>query len=256
MIVATVVGLIENRGYHVSDLVAPLSNSVAQLIDALIQFIGVVIAIRGRFTATEPLHILPPSNSPLNKAVPLVGLLCTLGLVVGLTGCASSGTSTAAGNGGATSTSSASSTSATIEAALPLVRTGSAVATGAVLNFAVTQPGSRTRLANEMYSSANAIYTFTGGTLPTPAQFAATLTAWGQPGDAQYAQYTTAVSALYSTYYAKLLASNANAKTANDLLNAIAGGIEDATQSYVTIPPPPPLALLDAPGTELLVYSF
>lgn len=156
----------------------------------------------------------------------LMAALTCVGL--GLTGCGTSGT-----NGSATEPVAA--TSATIEAALPLIRTGAAVATGAVLDFAVKQSSTRTRLANEMYSAANAVYSLSGGAFPTPAQFQASIVAFGgSQTDASYAQFSTAIAGLYSSYYPKLVTGDT--KTATDLLNALAGGIEDATQSYVTTP--------------------
>jgi len=158
------------------------------------------------------------------------GLTC---LILGMTACGT--TAPATSSAGAASATSGTTASATIESALPLVRTGAAVATGAVLNFAVTQSGSRTRLANEMYSAASAIYSLSGGSFPSPAQFQATVLSFGgSQADASYAQFSTAVSGLYASYYPKL--ATGDAKTATDLLNAIAGGIEDATQAYVTTP--------------------
>jgi hypothetical protein len=138
-----------------------------------------------------------------------------------------------------TSTSTATSGStAAVEAALPLVRTGAAVATGAVLDFAVKQTGTRTRLANEMYAAASAVYALSGGSFPTPAQFQANVLAFGgSQTDAGYAQFTGAIGALYAAYYPKLVTGDT--KTASDLLNALAGGIEDATQAYVTTPAAP-----------------
>jgi hypothetical protein len=117
---------------------------------------------------------------------------------------------------------------------LPLVRTGAAVATGAVLDFAVKQTGTRERLANEMYAAASAVYSLSGGTFPTPAQFQANILVFGgTQTDANYAQFSSAIGALYAAYYPKLVTGDS--KTATDLLNAIAGGIEDATASYVTV---------------------
>ena len=57
----------------------------------------------------------------------------------------------------------------------------------------------------------------------------------GSQADANYAQFTTAIAGLYAAYYPRLVTGDT--KTATDLLNAIAGGIEDATASYVTTPP-------------------
>jgi len=159
-------------------------------------------------------------------------------LVLSLSGCGTTGTSTTTGT-------AASTTSTVIEAALPVVRTGAAVATGAVLDFAVKQSSTRTRLANEMYSAASAVYSLSGGTFPTPSQFQASIVAFGgSQTDANYAQFSTAIAGLYASYYPKL--ATGDTKTASDLLNAIAGGIEDATASYVTTPSATTSALADA----------
>jgi hypothetical protein len=154
--------------------------------------------------------------------------------LLGLTACGTTGTGvTSTTESGSTSTTSTAA--AAIESALPLIRTGAAVATGAVLDFAVNQTGTRTRLANEMYAAANAVYSLSGGTFPSPAQFEASIVAFGgSQTDASYAQFSTAIAGLYAAYYPKLVTGDT--KTATDLLNAIAGGIEDATQSYVTTP--------------------
>jgi len=152
------------------------------------------------------------------------------GVILTLTACASAPTGTTTSTPSAT----AATGSAAIEAALPLVRTGAAVATGTVLDFAVKQSSTRTRLANEMYSAASAVYSLSGGTFPAPAQFSATILAFGgTQTDANYAQFATAIGALYAAYYPKL--DSGDAKTATDLLNAIAGGIEDATAAYVNV---------------------
>ena len=153
-------------------------------------------------------------------------------LISGLTAC---GTTSEVSTAPATAQPTASTTSTAIETALPIVRTGAAVATGAVLDFAVKQSSTRTRLANEMYAAANAVYSLSGGSFPSPAQFQSSILAFGgTEADASYAQFSTAIAALYAAYYPKLVTGDA--KTATDLLNAIAGGIEDATASYVTTP--------------------
>jgi hypothetical protein len=154
------------------------------------------------------------------------------GVILTLTACAS----TPASSTTASSTSATASTgSAAIEAALPLVRTGAAVATGAVLDFTVQQSSTRTRLANEMYAAASAVYSLSGGSFPTPAQLQGAITAFGGSAvDASYAQFSSAIASLYSAWYPKL--ASGDAKTAGDVLNAVAGGIEDATQSYVSVP--------------------
>jgi len=109
------------------------------------------------------------------------------------------------------------------------------VATGAVLDFTVQQSSTRTRLANEMYAAASAVYSLTGGSFPTPAALQSTITTFGgSQADAAYAQFSSAIASLYAAWYPKL--ATGDTKTAGDLLNAVAGGIEDATQSYVTTP--------------------
>jgi hypothetical protein len=161
------------------------------------------------------------------------GLTC---LVLSLTACGT--TSSSASSTTETATPTPSETSAVIEAALPLIRTGASVATGAVLDFAVKQSSTRTRLANEMYTAANAVYSLSGGTFPAPAQFESSILAFGgSQTDASYAQFSTAIAGLYASYYPKLITGDT--KTATDLLNAIASGIEDATQAYVTTPVAP-----------------
>jgi hypothetical protein len=164
------------------------------------------------------------------------GLIC---LVLSVTACGTTGSS-ATSTGSATPTSSPGGTApAAIETALPLIRAGASVATGAVLDFAVKQSGTRTRLANEMYAAANAVYSLSGGAFPSPAQFESGILAFGgSQADASYAQFSTAIAGLYAAYYPKLMTGDS--KTATDLLNAIAGGIEDATQVYVTTPATPP----------------
>ena len=157
------------------------------------------------------------------------------GVLLGLTACATAPGTTSATTATASTPSSSATGSAAVEAALPLVRTGAAVATGAVLDFAVQQSATRTRLANEMYAAASAVYSLSGGTFPTPAQFSQSILAFGgTQADANYAQFAAAIGALYAAYYPKL--DTGDTKTATDLLNAIAGGIEDATASYVTVP--------------------
>jgi hypothetical protein len=141
------------------------------------------------------------------------GLTC---LIFGLTACGTTttGVSSSTGTAAATTGSTGATASAMIEAALPLIRT---------------------RLANEMYAAANAVYSLSGGAFPAPAQFESSILAFGgSQADANYAQFSTAIAGLYAAYYPKLVTGDT--KTATDLLNAIAGGIEDATASYMTTP--------------------
>jgi hypothetical protein len=245
----------ERTGVDLSDQAGPLQQAIQGIINALPviaapvgQFAGVIMVIVGRFRATQPLHIIPqtPSSgggsafSPTRNVSMPVALAGAGLLALGLFGCAGTNASPAGGassSGTATATATNGTSTATnaIEAALPLIRTGAAVATGAVLDFAVEQSSTRTRLANEMYAAASSVYSLTGGTFPTPAQFQANILAFGgSQTDANYAQFSTAIASLYGAYYPKLVTGDS--KTATDLLNAIAGGIEDATASYVTTP--------------------
>ena len=172
----------------------------------------------------------PPvvSTWPLRAGCAAIGLV---GLTFALAACGTTG----AGTGISSSPGATGTASVLIEHALPVIRTGASVATGAVLDFAVKQSSTRTRLANEMYSAANAVYSLSGGTFPTVAQFQSSIVAFGgSQTDAGYAQFTTAISSLYAAYYPNL--ATGDAKTAADFLMAIAGGIEDATAAYVTTP--------------------
>jgi len=136
-------------------------------------------------------------------------------------------------------------------AARPAHAGRSSARSGAVLDFAVQQSGTRTRLANEMYAAANAVYSLSGGTFPAPAQFESSILAFGgTQADAGYAQFSTAIAGLYAAYYPKLVTGDT--KTATDLLNAIAGGIEDATASYVTTPAAPTSLGGSASGPTLI----
>jgi hypothetical protein len=180
------------------------------------------------------LKVVPPAPTtvrmwPSQPAAMAMGLAAiTLGLAACGTTAASTASSTSASASGGTASN-------LIEAALPLIRTGASVATGAVLDFAVKQSSSRTRLANEMYSAANAVYSLSSGTFPTASQFQSSVLAFGgSETDAGYAQFATAISSLYAAYFPKL--ASGDSKTMTDLLNAIAGGIEDATAAYVSTP--------------------
>jgi len=182
-------------------------------------------------TAARQIKMMERQNMTTTKMDFLLRAALT-GLIFGLTAC---GTTTGVSPANGTAATGASAT-AMIESELPVIRTGASVATGAVLDFAVKQNSTRTRLANEMYAAANAVYSLSGGTFPAPAQFQASILAFGgSQADANYAEFSTAIAALYAAYYPKL--ATGDAKTATDLLNALAGGIEDATAAYVTTPP-------------------
>jgi hypothetical protein len=119
-----------------------------------------------------------------------------------------------------------------------LIQTGSTLATGAVLNFAVSQPSSRTQLANQIYASASALYQISGGNPLTPAALTNLLNSYSVNGAAQYTQYVTAIDALYSTYYAEYVTGgSSNVQNFAAIVNALAEGAETAASAYSTIPP-------------------
>lgn len=159
----------------------------------------------------------------MKKILLLPILTCLL-----LAGCA---TSTSTNSTGTTTTIT------TIQpAALGLIQAGSEVATGAVLDFAITDPTEKTKVANEMYSAANAIYSLSTGTLPSVAQFQAGILAFGgSTTDANYATFTTSLTALYSAYYTKY--NTGNVSNANQILASLAAGIQSATSTYITVTP-------------------
>lgn len=120
--------------------------------------------------------------------------------------------------------------------ALNLIEVGSSVAAGGVLNFAITDSTERIKVANQMYSAANAIYSLSTGTLPTVDQFKQTILAFGgSDKDANYATFTSSLTSLYSNYYTQY--NKGNISNANQILASLAKGIQDATQSYVIVTP-------------------
>jgi hypothetical protein len=119
---------------------------------------------------------------------------------------------------------------------LALIQTGSTVATGAILNFAVTQPAQRTTLANQIYASASALYQASGGTPLTPAALNALLTSYGVSGVSQYTSYVTAVNGLYQTYYAKYVTGGSTGvQNFTAIVNALAAGAESGASAYATV---------------------
>lgn len=118
---------------------------------------------------------------------------------------------------------------------LGLIQTGATVATGAVLNFGVTDSSSRTKLANQIYASAVALYKLTGGTVPTPSDFNSTLASYGITGVSQYTSYTIAIDTLYATYYAKYTTGNISSQNILAVVNALAAGAEAGASTYATI---------------------
>lgn len=119
---------------------------------------------------------------------------------------------------------------------LALIQSGASIATGAVLDFAVTDPIARTKLANQMYAAAKAIYSLSTGNLPSVNDFQSAILAFGgNATDANYATFTTSITSLYSIYYTKY--NTGNISNANQILASLAAGIESSTQTYVTTTP-------------------
>ncbi len=243
---------IDVRSYipSLSTGIVAFANAAAALISTVLTIWGAMQLAKKHAALTSSLSSQAPPSTPATGAAASTlsapaapgasrgsadMVLLAVMAFLSLTGCSSSAVTPSGGEEAAAAQGTASSV---IESSLPLIRVGAAVATGAVLDFAVQQSSTRTRLANEMYSAANGIYTLTGGAFPSPTQLKTTITSFGgSQADASYAQFTTAIAALYAAWYPKL--NTGDTKTANDLLNAVAGGIEDATQSYVTTPAAP-----------------
>lgn len=121
-------------------------------------------------------------------------------------------------------------------AILALIQTAATIATGAVLNFAVNQVSTKTQLANQIYSSANALYEASGGTPLTPTALAAILNSFSLGSVAQYAQYVTGLQSLYTYYYDEYIANgSATSQSFASIVNAIAVGAEAGAQTYETI---------------------
>jgi hypothetical protein len=181
-------------------------------------------------------------RSPLVTAA---ALTCALSLA-GLTACSSSGgTAGGSASGTPSAMSTGTVTTGTIQPIsatdLALIQTGASVATSASLDFAIKQVSTRTRVANEVYASAVDLAVLTGpnGTTPTPAQLTTTLNVYDQGGDAQYTHYVTALSGLYSAYYAKFTTGSITASNLSAVLHAIALGAQAASSAYATVQPAP-----------------
>jgi len=151
----------------------------------------------------------------MKRFLDLLCLLCLCALSALFTGCADG--------------------TADIESNLPMIRTGAAVAAGAYLDFGVQQDSTRIRLATQMNAAAATIASLSVGTFPSPDQMKAdVLAAGGSQSDVKYAQFASSVSGLYAQWYPQIV--KGDSKTAADLLNAVAGGIQDATDTYLTTP--------------------
>lgn len=134
------------------------------------------------------------------------------------------------------STGATTSTASISQSDLVLIQTGATIATGAVLQFVETTPSSRTSLANEIYSSANAVYSLSTGQIPSAAQLNATILSFaGTNPAANYTQYASALTALYQSFLGKIGTNGANAIS---VLGAIAQGAQSAAAAYTSTPTP------------------
>lgn len=147
----------------------------------------------------------------------------------GLIGCATD-SPTPSPNPSPTPTTGISST------VLALIQTAATIATGAVLNFAVSQASSRTQLANQIYASAKALYEASGGTALTPTDLNTLLQSYSVGGVSQYTQYVSAVEGLYNSYYAKyVMGGSTGVQNFAAIANAIAAGAEAGASTYETV---------------------
>jgi len=158
-------------------------------------------------------------------------------LAFGFVGCATTQAPTTTTSNTTTSTPAVATISSVD---LALIQGAATVATGAVLQFVETTPSSRTELANEIYASANALYSLSTGAIPTAAQINSTIVSFaGTNPVAQYTQYASVVSSLYASELAKF---GSNGKNAVAVLGALAAGAQSGASAYITVPVVTPTA--------------
>jgi hypothetical protein len=147
--------------------------------------------------------------------------------VVCFIGCAQNGTQS--GNGGA------ADTVASIEKALPLIKTGATLAMGAGLRYGVDD-AHREKIANLSWSICHGAWQLTDGKVPTADNVAKYLLAFDYELDdsikADYALIVNSIAGLYAGYYNRI---NGDAALAIKVLNAIAEGAAAGSQAYATV---------------------
>ena len=117
----------------------------------------------------------------------------------------------------------------TVENALPYIAPAVTLTCTVVLDQAVSD-SDRAEKAKMINNVATIVEGLTRGAAPTPDQLQKALTDYLPVEKTHWAKYVVAIKDLYATQFNKV---GGNAKLAVDVLNAIAKGCKDATESYV-----------------------
>lgn len=115
---------------------------------------------------------------------------------------------------------------------LPLAQTEAQIAGGLALKYAVSD-ADREDIANMVYYAGDVMADWSGGVVPTSAQFRAFLEA---EGIGKLAKYQPIIEQLVAVYTAKVPLLVNDAKLANDYIHALAVGAKLAAKPYVHDP--------------------
>ena len=117
----------------------------------------------------------------------------------------------------------------TVENALPYIAPAVTLTCTVVLDQAVSDSdrAEKTKMINNV---ATIVEGLTRGSTPTPDQLQKALSDYLPVEKTHWAKYVVAIKDLYATQFNKV---GGNVKLAVDVLNAIAKGCKDATESYV-----------------------
>jgi len=116
-----------------------------------------------------------------------------------------------------------------VENALPYIAPAVTLTCTVVLDQAVSS-SDRADKARMINNVATIVEGLTRGAAPTPDQLQKALSDYLPVEKTHWAKYVVAIKDLYATQFNKV---GGNAKLAVDVLNAIAKGCKDATESYV-----------------------
>ena len=116
----------------------------------------------------------------------------------------------------------------TVENALPYIAPAVTLTCTVVLDQAVSS-SDRAEKARMINNVATIVEGLTRGAAPTPDQLQKALSDYLPVEKTHWAKYVVAIKDLYATQFNKV---GGNAKLAIDVLNAIAKGCKDATESY------------------------
>lgn len=117
--------------------------------------------------------------------------------------------------------------------ALPLIKIGASGLATVAINYGVSDSDKVVK-CQCIYGLAHALYITTGGSLPTPVDLQNILQTFAVSDGLVYTELITYLTDLYASYYAKI---GGDVKLGVLVLNALAGGLEQAAAKY--IPPVP-----------------